>query len=427
MKKLSYLWTLLLALIVGVSFVSCNDDDEGDVGAPKELLGTWLWYGEEITFNANGSGVLVEDGESYPFSFTYDAASKTLTVSADGEVMRWTIVSISNSKMVAVDEDGYEDVFLRPGASGGDGEEGGDDSEPAPEYDTSAPVDLPDAGRYADVSGKYEVNTTEIAYSSIELTAGGQYVAMKASSYPYSVKAVARKTTKVAGLFNRRPVFKRNFDNSILVTGSFEQISDNEYSLEGFGTLVIDGHDGNGNISAFKLIGSDGTVADVPVQKAENVDDELTGNSGNLCRMWTAVEERAQSYMERIVIYDAIYRVDADDVTTYVSGGYGIDWAGHAFDTGGDAIVRMLFSQAGTYLQFFRDGSVDLSYWRWEDKANGVIYGYDFGEEYDGATATAVFYGNRVNVIEDFTDYSDYSEEDDLVRSIHTFVLEAAY
>lgn len=105
MKKLSYLWTLLLALMVGVSFVSCDDDDEGDVGAPKELLGTWLWYGEEITFNANGSGVLVEDGESYPFSFTYDAASKTLTVSADGEVMRWTIVSISNSKMVAVDEE----------------------------------------------------------------------------------------------------------------------------------------------------------------------------------------------------------------------------------------------------------------------------------------------------------------------------------
>ena len=85
-----------MALMVGVSFVSCDDDDEGDVGAPKELLGTWLWYGEEITFNANGSGVLVEDGESYPFSFTYDAASKTLTVSADGEVMRWTIVSISN-------------------------------------------------------------------------------------------------------------------------------------------------------------------------------------------------------------------------------------------------------------------------------------------------------------------------------------------
>lgn len=40
MKKLSYLWTLLLALMVGVSFVSCDDDDEGDVGVPKELLGT---------------------------------------------------------------------------------------------------------------------------------------------------------------------------------------------------------------------------------------------------------------------------------------------------------------------------------------------------------------------------------------------------
>ena len=121
--------------------------------------------------------------------------------------------------------------------------------------------------------------------------------------------------------------------------------------------------------------------------------------------MWTAVEERAQYYMERVNVYDAIYRVDADQVTTYVNS-YGIDWAEEdIFDVGSEAMERVLFSQAGTYLQFFRDGSVELSYWRWEDKANGVIYAYDFGEEYDGATATAVFYGNRVNVLGSFSDY----------------------
>ena len=88
--------------------------------------------------------------------------------------------------------------------------------------------------------------------------------------------------------------------------------------------------------------------------------------------MWTAVEERAQYYMERIAIYDAIYRVDADDVTTYVNR-YGIDWAEDGiFDTGGDAMVRVLFSQAGTYLQFYRDGSMELSYWKWAD--NGQWY-----------------------------------------------------
>ena len=82
--------------------------------------------------------------------------------------------------------------------------------------------------------------------------------------------------------------------------------------------------------------------------------------------MWTTVEERAQYYMERIAIYDAIYRVDADDVTTYVNR-YGIDWAEDGiFDTGGDAMVRVLFSQAGTYLQFYRDGSMELSYWKWQ-------------------------------------------------------------
>ena len=129
--------------------------------------------------------------------------------------------------------------------------------------------------------------------------------------------------------------------------------------------------------------------------------------------------------MEKVNVYDAIYRVDADQVTTYVNS-YGIDWAEEdIFDVGSEAMERVLFSQAGTYLQFFRDGSVELSYWRWEDKANGVIYAYDFGEEYDGTTATAVFYGNRVNVLESF---SDYSEEDDLLmRSIYTTVLEAAY
>lgn len=100
------------------------------------------------------------------------------------------------------------------------------------------------------------------------------------------------------------------------------------------------------------MIGYDGVETEIPVQKVVNVDDELTGNSGNLCRMWTAVEERAQYYMERVNVYDAIYRVDADQVTTYVNS-YGIDWAEEdIFDVGSEAMERVLFSQAGTYLQF---------------------------------------------------------------------------
>lgn len=417
MKKLSYLWTLLLALMVGVSFVSCDDDDEGDVGAPKELLGTWLWYGEEITFNANGSGVLVEDGESYPFSFTYDAASKTLTVSADGEVMRWTIVSISNSKMVAVDEDGYEDVFLRPGASGGDGEEGGGSLE-APEYDTSAPVDLPNVSLYTDVSGKYEVNTSEIPYSSIELTADGYYVATKASSYPYSVKAVARKAAKVGGLFNSRSLFKRNLDNEVMAMGRFEQVDVDTYVLEGFCTLVAEARHGNGDVSVFAFTGNDGLVVNVPVQKAENVASSLSGNTKHLCRMWKSVEERVQYYVGGEAVYDGIYRLEDDVVTVYVNP-YEIDWVEEGFfDTGSQAMEGVLFSQAGTYLQVYRDGFTELTNWRWEDESNGILYGYDVDDMFGGGMGTFIFYGNRVNVVEN---YAADSEE-----AVYTTVLEAA-
>ena len=50
------------------------------------------------------------------------------------------------------------------------------------------------------------------------------------------------------------------------------------------------------------------------------------------------MEERAQYYMEKVNVYDAIYRVDADQVTTYVNS-YGIDWAEEdIFDVGSEAM-----------------------------------------------------------------------------------------
>ena len=57
-EKVKLFMDIALGFDGGSKFCACDDDDEGDVGAPKELLGTWLWYGEEITFNANGMACL---------------------------------------------------------------------------------------------------------------------------------------------------------------------------------------------------------------------------------------------------------------------------------------------------------------------------------------------------------------------------------
>ena len=48
---------------------------------------------------------------------------------------------------------------------------------------------------------------------------------------------------------------------------------------------------------------------------------------------------------------------------------------------------------------FFRDGTMELSYWRWEDEANGLIYSYDIynGEE-DGMIGQAAFSDDKMTI-----------------------------
>lgn len=430
MKKLSYLWMWLFMLVVATGFVSCSEDDDkgGGGNVPQELLGSWnVYVGETLTFNANGTLVWdYGDGDVETYSYFYDAENKTITFSGYGESETWRIVTLTNSKLVVIEEEGYEITFTKVGASDEDDDDGdgdGDgDNQPGvsgPDYDTSEPADLPDATLYAEVSGKYNIGTTDVPYSSIELTADGYYIVEKTSSYAYGVKAMARKTTKVESMFQRRSAIKRSYENESLITGSFMEIGEGEYELENFGTLKVTGRDADNDVTSFELDDNTGGSVAFAVDKAANEAEDLTGNSGNLCRMWRSVESRAQYYYGQNPVYDAIYSTDADEVTTYVNQ-LNIDWREDMiFDDGGDALTRVLFSQAGTYLMFFRDGSMEQSYWRWVDKENGIICAYDLDGE--SSTPQTTFYGNRVNIVEEYSEIVDAVE----ARSVYTEVLEA--
>lgn len=111
----------LMLILIGVS--SCSNEDENIGNIPSQLIKTWyMGEGTYITFNADGTGVYTETDEmstaklmrrtgtratdTYPFTYSYEESTQTLTIHIDGDVMRWTIVTLSDDTLKIKDEDG---------------------------------------------------------------------------------------------------------------------------------------------------------------------------------------------------------------------------------------------------------------------------------------------------------------------------------
>ena len=112
MKK-NYFYGLLAIMMVallGISFVSCNDDDDDNGPKSKTLVGTWK-HTQEIgyvllVFKSNGTGYAYEyyyedgDAETYNFTYTFDKSSMILRVKAeDGEESALRVSFISSTEI----------------------------------------------------------------------------------------------------------------------------------------------------------------------------------------------------------------------------------------------------------------------------------------------------------------------------------------
>ena len=115
------LLSMLVILFMGFAVVSCSSDDKDDDGGNnteivESLTGTWKYTFSTgyqlITFNSNGKGTLKEidyAAENYEESFTYffNTSSQILIIYWEGEEpTEWQVVSITNKKLVLIDEDG---------------------------------------------------------------------------------------------------------------------------------------------------------------------------------------------------------------------------------------------------------------------------------------------------------------------------------
>lgn len=113
MKKLKlFVLTLVLGLS-SVSFVACSDDDDA---ANSSIVGSWLWsesndYESEIlTFTSDGTFIdqYTENGTTYTDTASYSYSGTVLTLTADGEVAKVSVI-ITGDTMI-FDED---EIFIR--------------------------------------------------------------------------------------------------------------------------------------------------------------------------------------------------------------------------------------------------------------------------------------------------------------------------
>lgn len=241
--------------------------------------------------------------------------------------------------------------------------------------DDNGPVMTPP--QYESVSGKYEITASGSPYESIELGASGDYIVTSKGYSSYTA------TAKQSFIFYKSISETRATTRGNLTYGTYTQVSDDTFDLEGFGTIQLK-KDANQQVTSI-TISVDGETTEYTTKKSETMGDDNKTNA--LCRTWKVVQTHEMGYDE------------------YEGGDYDITFT-PADDP--ESLSEVMFTKSGTFLQFYSDGDFEVNDWSWKDKGKGVVQLSNF---VDGeGTITVTFSDDKLYVHESYRDGSEWGE-----------------
>ncbi len=231
---------------------------------------------------------------------------------------------------------------------------------------------------YESVSGKYEITDSSSPYASIELGASGDYVVIKRSG-GYAVSSLQK-----GNLFSRKAPASRAVAYDNVVYGTYIQIDDETFNLEGFGVIQLKSNGGQG-ITDVIIKPNGGNEMAFAVKKAATMgDDDLTNA---LCRTWKVTNIHERGYDSYDGEYDDTYTPDEY---------YG-------------AISEVMFSKSGTFLSFYNDNEIEAHFWKWENQGERQIrYSWDNvwnNDDEEGNFTVNFSSDNRLTIHEYYRDY----------------------
>ena len=222
------------------------------------------------------------------------------------------------------------------------------------------------------VSGKYDVTSANSPYESIELGASGNYiVVLNNGGYAYATAVGGGQMAGQRSFLAERTAQTRAMQDGNIIYGTFTDLGNGRYELEGFGIIELVTNAG-GQVTGIEVDSSQYGSASLTVTKETVVADSDMTNA--LCRTW-----RATKLVER----DTNLATDETEERVIIP------------SQNPDAPREILLSKAGTYLTTYTDGSIDMGRWRWKDESQGTFYYAWQGDDWSNdAFVTIKFSGN---------------------------------
>ena len=252
---------------------------------------------------------------------------------------------------------------------------------------------------YESVSAKYEITSGGNGIQSIELTASGNYIVtyeQGATVQAYTISAAAQGKPAAKNLLASKPATRVGEQ---YISGKFVKISDTEFILEGFGSIVIDG--AADNAFSIQVTPSTGETYTMNAEKAATIaDSEMTGA---LCRTWNINTIRMTLTFNGNTYFDSKARPTSEyaqvwrDLNSAMSRleeqVTGEPSEGDFFDIPEYTPADIVFTKSGTYMVTATESYLSVSMWQWENEGNGIIrYSHDYADMNDPQ------YSNTVNV-----------------------------
>lgn len=235
---------------------------------------------------------------------------------------------------------------------------------------------------YESSAAKYDITTSSSPYSSIELTASGNYIIIESgvrSAYNVGRSASERKTG--FGVFAKRANLSRSeFDG--YKYGTYTKVGENQYKLSDFGTITIVTNGGNNY--DLDIVRNNGTTMTLGANREKMYSSsEMTDK---LCRTWRFKKFREREWENGKLVFDETYKPGDNE----------------------DDPLEVVFTKSGTYVVTYIDGTLDVSTWKWENENKGIVrYSWnldDIDDPYESDTVSVKFSGNSCEV---------YAEEED--------------
>ncbi len=245
---------------------------------------------------------------------------------------------------------------------------------------SSVAVEL-ETPKFADISALYKIQSNEAGIESIELTESGNYIIKESVSYPYySRERKAMLTLEVSAT--------RAGSSNGIISGRYIKHSDTEFTLEGWGRIVITGSTNNAVSIVVTKDGEESFVLSGEM-KPQTSDSDLTKA---LCRSWKTNNVSLQFKENGKIIFDKTrpateYFQIFNDLSNVLIEYY--DDEEMIIEAPSDVYPsEVIFTRAGSYMvkgyhNVYGD-VMGLSVWKWENESAGILrFSHDYENMYD--------------------------------------------